>query len=208
MKSYVYAILDESNDCIKIGKANDVNSRLGDLQVGNPNPLKLVGLIECKSESFAYRVEKSIHENYSKFHIRGEWFSYKNNNVLDEQFSGVSHNDVIKKTRESLIIPSLFENEVTVFDNEMFPRCFFYPERPAHLKTNYEDALKIKGHSPWRTMAYPTDGKFMLRLSDGTLLSDKKDLVFISGKKHEENLKLNRFSTSKNSITKSLLELE
>ena len=207
MKSYVYAILDEVNSCLKIGKANDVRMRLSDLQIGNPNPLKLVGLIECKSESFAFRVERSIHEDYSQFHIRGEWFSCENNKVLEEQFNGVSHDDVIKKTREPLIISSLFENEVTIFDNELFPRCFFYPNKPAQIKTNYEDAQRLRGYSKWRTMHYPTDGKLMLRLPDGTLLSDKRDLVFISGKKHEENLKLNRFLTSKNSTTRSLLEL-
>jgi hypothetical protein len=206
MKSYVYAILDEVNSCLKIGKANDVKMRMADLQIGNPNPLKLVGLIECKNESFAFRVERSIQEEYSQFQIRGEWFSCENNNVLEEQFDKISHNDVIKKTRDSLIIPSLFENEVTVFDNEKFPRCFFYPERPAQIMTNYEDAQRLSGHSKWRTMQYPTDGKLMLKLLDGTVLSDKKDLVFISSRKHEENLKLNRFLKNKNSTAKSILE--
>jgi hypothetical protein len=207
MKSYVYAILDEVNSCLKIGKANDVKTRLADLQVGNPNLLKLVGLIECKSESFAFRIERSIHEDYSQLHIRGEWFSYANGTILKEQFDKCVHDDYIKKTRESLIIPTLFEDDAIIFDNEIFPRCFFYPEKPAQILTNYEDAQRLFGHSKWRTMRYPTDGKLMLKLQDGTLLSDKTDLVFISGKKHNENLKLNNFVKNKNSTAiTSLME--
>jgi hypothetical protein len=38
----------------------------------------------------------------------------------------------------------------------------------------------------------------MLVLPDGTLASDKVNLVFISGKKHEENMKLKRFYKEKN----------
>lgn len=207
MKSYVYAILDETNGCLKIGKANDVKMRLSELQTGNPNPLKVVGIIKCQNENHAFRVEKSIHTEYSRLHIRGEWFSYANGIILKEQFDESSHDDIIKKTRESLIIPTLFEDDDMVFDNEKFPRCFFYPERPAQILTNYEDAQRLSGHSKWRTMQYPTGGKLMLRSQDGTLLSDKTDLVFISGKKHNENLKLNSFVKNKNSTpTTNLIE--
>ena len=202
MKSYVYAIQDEHR-FVKIGKANNVNDRLRDLQVGNPEELRLVGIIECQNESHAIRLEKFLHTEYANYRYRGEWFHASKN--LLEEFDKISHDDIIKKTRDPLIITTLFENEVEVFDNEMFPRCFFYPERSAQILTNYENAQRLTGHSKWRTMHYPTDGKLMLRLPNDTLLSDKPNLVFISSKKHEENLKLNRFLNSKNS-TSNLLD--
>lgn len=205
MKSYVYAILDETNGCLKIGKANDVKTRLSELQTGNPNLLKVVGIIKCQNENHAFRVEKCIHTEYSKLHIRGEWFSYDNGTILKEKFDEAFHDDIIKKTREPLIISTLFEDDDTVFDNEKFPRCFFYPERPAQILTNYENAQRLSGHSKWRIMQYPTSGKLMLRLQDGTLLSDKTNLVFISSKKHKENLKLNSFVKNKTSISSANL---
>ena len=63
--------------------------------------------------------------------------------------------------------------------------------------TNYEDAQKLT--VPWRTMEFPTGGKQMLIGSDGKLLSDKVNRVFISSRKHQENLDLNNFLKSKNS---------
>ena len=207
MKSYVYFILDPINSCIKIGKANDVKSRIRDLQVGNPNELELLATIKCHDESTAFKIESQLHSSYPHLYLRGEWFKYEDSlrNFISEQFKNNSKGEFVsKKTRESLIISSLFEGESTKFNVDMFPRCFFYPDKPAQIMTNYEDAQKLS--VPWRKMVYPTNGQYMLKLPDGTLLSNEVDRVFISGKKHEENLKLKRYLSAKNETTVNLLE--
>jgi hypothetical protein len=48
-------------------------------------------------------------------------------------------------------------------------------------------------------MEFPTGGKQMLIGQDGKLWSDKVNRVFISGRKHQENLEFNNFLKSKNS---------
>ena len=200
--SYVYFILDPVSSCVKIGKSNNVKSRMGELQVGNPNELKLLATIFCHDESAAFKFESKLHAAYSHLYLRGEWFKYDGSlqNYISETFKTFSRGELAsKKTRESLIIPTLFENETTKFDIGMFPRCFFYPDKPAQIMANYEDAQKLT--VPWRTMEFPTDGKQMLIGADGKLLSDKINRVFISGKKHEENLILKRYLNSKNEST-------
>lgn len=206
MKSYVYFILDPINSCVKIGKANDVELRIRDLQIGNPNKLKLLATVACPDENCAFKFESKLHAKFSHLYLRGEWFNYENSlhNYISETFKTFSKGELVsKKTRESLITPTLFENQVTQFDVNMFPRCFFYPDKPAQIMTNYEDAQKLS--VPWRTMEYPTEGKYMLKLLDGRLLSNEVDRVFISGKKHEENLKMKRYLNSKNETTVDLV---
>ena len=198
MKSYVYLIYNENSDIsdyVKIGKADDVELRFSRLQIGNPNKLKLAAVIECKNSSEAYRLETELHRKYAHLHVRGEWFHWTENIVnefkIDENLISS------KKVRDSLINNTLWENEKTEFGIETFPSCFFYPQLYAQIMTNYEDAQKLT--VPWRTMEFPTGGKQMLIGSDGKLLSDKVNRVFISGRKHQENLDLNNFLKSKNS---------
>lgn len=59
---------------VKIGKANDVARRLQELSTGCPFPLKVLGVITCKSERHAFHIEKSAHEVFRKERKRGEWF--------------------------------------------------------------------------------------------------------------------------------------
>lgn len=200
MKSYVYLIYDPKNSAVKIGKANDILNRLGELQVGNPNKLEIIAEMVCENEQRALQIEDALHSKYKHLYLRGEWFKYDEQIMEDFQSKELRFNG--KKTRDSLVIRSIFEDDNTIFNAEMFPRCFFYPDRPAQIKDNYERAYRIPGHSAWRTMEYPTDGKPMLRAIDGRLLSDKINLVFISGKKHEENIKLNNYLKSKNSFSR------
>ena len=202
MKSYVYAILDPENNCLKVGKANDVTQRISDLQVGNPNELKLIATISCLSENHAFAVESELHRKYSNLYVRGEWFKYDDD--LLKEFTDFIDNNQNKKTRDPLITNTLWEDCQEKFDVDSFPRCHFYPDRPAHIKDKYEKVQKLK--IKWRTMEYPTFGKQMLVLPNGLLVSPEVNLVFISGKKHEENLKLKRFYKEKNESISFLKE--
>lgn len=71
--SNVYLISD--GELIKIGKANDINVRISQLQTGNASTLRPLGYIRCSSSVSALNVEKSIHHALKRNNVRGEWFS-------------------------------------------------------------------------------------------------------------------------------------
>jgi hypothetical protein len=67
----VYFIQDTVTMAIKIGFClRNPEKRLGALQTGNSNRLRLVGHITGSSLH-----EKLLHKRFSQFHIKGEWFS-------------------------------------------------------------------------------------------------------------------------------------
>ncbi len=74
---FVYFIKsgESENAPIKIGVAGNVDKRLGDLQVGNPEKLTVVAAIKALGEEHAYWIEKSLHKFFKSNNIRGEWFS-------------------------------------------------------------------------------------------------------------------------------------
>jgi len=185
--SYVYFILDETSNAIKIGKANDIDERLSGLQTGNPNELIVLHYIKCKTIEDAFNLEKDYHNKFNHIHIRGEWFKY--DKELFQNFFIEEINFKAKPKREALINNTLFGEEI-VFDISTHPRCYFYRGYVAQICDSYENALRLA--IPFRTMKYPTHGKSLL-----LPYSDRKDRVFISTKKHEENMELNRFKKSK-----------
>ncbi len=73
---YVYLIkcMDKSG-FIKVGMANNVESRMAALQIGCPYKLELIISIKCKSRRHAYNIENRIHKASKKYRVRGEWFS-------------------------------------------------------------------------------------------------------------------------------------
>lgn len=75
---HVYFIV--TNGCnprmLKIGKANDVDSRLHELQCACPFDLELRGKLACKGELHAFEVERDLHKTFKKYRRRGEWFLY------------------------------------------------------------------------------------------------------------------------------------
>lgn len=71
---YVYLIHNSESECVKIGVANDPQSRLKDLQVGSPVPLAILQTIECVSRPSAHSLEKLLHKKYAAYRVSGEWF--------------------------------------------------------------------------------------------------------------------------------------
>jgi len=67
--------LIEGGDKIKVGVAGSPHDRLGSLQVGNPNKLKIIESIPFEEEEKAFEVENAVHNYLSEYHERGEWFS-------------------------------------------------------------------------------------------------------------------------------------
>ena len=77
-KTYVYCVQEQSRDAfgpIKIGIAVNIETRLINLQVGNPMPLAVYGLIGPMPAQSARRLEENLHCSMSAHRIRGEWFS-------------------------------------------------------------------------------------------------------------------------------------
>jgi hypothetical protein len=179
----VYFAYDKNSNAIKIGKANIFEERLGELQVGNPNPLEIIHYIKCKSSDHSILLEGQLHKQFEHLYLRGEWFRY--DEVVFQKIFIKGTSIQIKEKRSPLVTSTLFGPEE--FGIEQFPSCYFYPHLTAQILDNYESALRKK--VPFRTMKYPTHGKPMLQH-----YSNKTDKVFISAKKHQENLEFNRFN--------------
>ena len=66
----VYFIQEENNGLIKIGYSDNPKDRLRSLQVSSPNKLKIIKVVDGNFDR-----ERFIHYKFSKFSVRGEWFS-------------------------------------------------------------------------------------------------------------------------------------
>lgn len=73
MISFVYVIGCTDNP-VKVGYADRVETRLSTLQIGNPNELKILGKVVVPWDKAA-RVEYLAHEMLAEHHRRGEWFN-------------------------------------------------------------------------------------------------------------------------------------
>lgn len=192
--SNVYFFLDRKSNAIKIGKADDIEERLAQLQTGNSNILEILYFIPCDNKKEAFDLEAELHIKYQHLWIMREWFTYDEtvfNQVLVEKL-----NTKRKEKRKALSISTLY-GEIEYFGNKNTPRCFFYPNQMAQILHGYEKAFNMK--MPYRTMVYPTYGERMI----GT---NETDRVFISTKKHNENLELKRFQEEKLECSEATLE--
>ena len=183
----VYFILDEKSNAMKIGYAANVDNRFSTIQTGNPNSLVILNTIKCRSEQHAAHLERELHNRFHQNRLRGEWFTFNLEvfkDLLKEEF-----NFEPKQKREPLINSTLWGDQ-KVFDPQTHPRCFFYENYVAQIKHSYEKSFRFS--IPFRTMEYPTYGKQMLGQ-----YSKEVNKVFISTKKHLENLELNRFQRDK-----------
>ena len=202
--SCVYFILDEKSNAVKIGKSNNIKERLLDLQTGNPNTLKVLRYVKCKSEESSFHLEKQYHKKFEHLHMIGEWFNYDKcvfDKLFTENFVNVDNDNIefkVTEKRNPLKMNTLFGEE-EVFGMRNSPNCYFYPNLIAQIMDNFEDSLKLK--TPFRTMEYPTHGKSLILPYD-----NKKDRVFISHKKHLENIEFNMHKNIKTNSLESFFE--
>jgi T5orf172 domain len=82
---YVYFIKAGIKDSvrIKIGSSKDPQARLKSLQTGNPDQLKLIGTIKCKSSAHALHIEKLAHAKFYKQRRKGEWFRLSEKHIME-----------------------------------------------------------------------------------------------------------------------------
>lgn len=65
----LYLVLSEVTGLVKIGKSENVSSRLYSLQTGSAERLVLVGVLDCGW------LEKPLHRYFKDERVRGEWFT-------------------------------------------------------------------------------------------------------------------------------------
>ena len=70
-RNYVYIIKAEHGNFYKIGRSQDPNSRLHDLQTSNYSKLELVAVFNCLDSN---RLESEAHKLFKEKKMRGEWF--------------------------------------------------------------------------------------------------------------------------------------
>lgn len=75
---YVYIIKQSDNKLVKIGRTQDIERRLRDLQSGNPYLLSVVYKFKCKSLAESVWLEESMHKYLKNYHAKlgggTEWF--------------------------------------------------------------------------------------------------------------------------------------
>ena len=72
------------NTFIKIGRAEDLKTRLGDLQVACPLELSVLEIFHTKDRNEDIELEGALHEEFKSKHERGEWFNF--GDVRNEDF--------------------------------------------------------------------------------------------------------------------------
>lgn len=69
---YIYLIRSGDGPLYKIGRTKDPESRLSNLQAGNPAPLTLVN---CACVDDAAKIEAAYHRSLKEYAVFGEWFA-------------------------------------------------------------------------------------------------------------------------------------
>lgn len=59
---------------VKVGRARNVAQRLTNLQIGNPNLLRLFHSIDLPRHFLSAKIELAVHNRLGQYHRRGEWF--------------------------------------------------------------------------------------------------------------------------------------
>lgn len=73
VSGYVYFILDEDRNLVKIGKTNNITIRFYSITSHNSGIIKLLGYI--KSDN-SYKTEHDLHKKFCDYIYRREWFVY------------------------------------------------------------------------------------------------------------------------------------
>jgi Meiotically up-regulated gene 113 len=71
---FIYFLLNEDSNAIKIGRARDLGKRMKALQTSSPARLKLIRSIQVNSGKEAEALEKSLHLQFKSIRLAGEWF--------------------------------------------------------------------------------------------------------------------------------------
>ncbi|MGG6294977.1 GIY-YIG nuclease family protein [Leptolyngbya sp. AN02str] len=76
---FIYFVLNEDSNAIKIGRAKDLAKRLKTLQTSSPAKLKLIKSIQVEGSEDAHKLEQSLHKQFHEIRLAGEWFKAEAN---------------------------------------------------------------------------------------------------------------------------------
>ena len=71
---FIYFILNEDSNAVKIGYAKNLEKRMKALQTASPAELKLIKLVQVENHERAQDLELSLHKQFDAFRLSGEWF--------------------------------------------------------------------------------------------------------------------------------------
>jgi hypothetical protein len=71
---FVYFILNQDSNAIKIGRARDLTKRMKALQTSSPAKLKLLKSVQVEGGKEAQELEQSLHRQFNEIRLAGEWF--------------------------------------------------------------------------------------------------------------------------------------
>ena len=138
--SYVYIIQAGNLGPYKIGKANNVEKRIKQLQTANPIALKERLVIHCKSEQHAFSIESQLHNCFKSYRLEGEWFAGNINLATAMNITKEARLDTKKSRRH---IYKRLEDIKTITDCERFLKSL-----GASGRVSLDIVSKIKyGHS-------------------------------------------------------------
>jgi hypothetical protein len=90
---FVYFVLNEDSNAIKIGRARDLAKRMKALQTSSPALLKLMKAIQVEGSEEAQELERSLHKKFSETRLSGEWFQAEEELLkYINSFDAVNHN--------------------------------------------------------------------------------------------------------------------
>jgi len=83
MNYVVYAIAQNiSKGRVKIGFTGNIDTRLKQIQTGNPIECQVLGLLRCNSKKHAMTIESEIHRICDPYRSTGEWFTQGAINII------------------------------------------------------------------------------------------------------------------------------
>jgi predicted GIY-YIG superfamily endonuclease len=94
----MFVYLLESGGYFKIGVADNIKTRLKNLQTGNPHPIRLRQSFNLGTRDAAIQVEKGLHKLLRPINKSGEWFKIEPQDVwlFDETFSAIARGDMAR----------------------------------------------------------------------------------------------------------------
>ena len=75
MKRYLVYFFGTDYDRVKIGRCySNLHQRQISIQTGCPDPIKLLGVIQCQDKIEMNSIEKDLHQRFQQYQTIGEWF--------------------------------------------------------------------------------------------------------------------------------------
>jgi len=111
---YVYLIEAKTESMVKIGAANDVFSRLSDLQMGSFVKLDLV----VAFPNSGWCQEKRLHRRFRKWRVRGEWFRFA------PEIRDLAEKILSTEPEEELVLPKIRKHTASALEKKRNHRKF------------------------------------------------------------------------------------